>query len=416
MKTRRYGTRGRLGIVLAMAMLCTSAVAQVYWDNGGGDYLWSTALNWSGDFVPASTSAVQLITVPAANPVTIDAPAQAASLLVGSRIGTINHTVYLDIKADLTVGGNLNLHNKGNGTVTQAVGTVTCGTFYLAGSSSTAGRGTYVLSGNGAVHVNGSFTATGGTGNTFTQAGSGTSVQIDGGVTSGNNGGGDRWTYRISGGTLTIGSSVDRSYGAWFFDQSGGSASIGTSLNLGTGYRTGTAEPMEWSIAGDSSLSIGTGVLMGWVGDGGTHKTGPQGRFTLKGSKGSGSDVTVGGNWRQTGSGTPNTIGSLGTLKAVIDEAAIADPSAMRKVVITGNVTFDSGSVVLPEFDPLVSSPPTSPTTWTLMTWPEGNVADNGLVLEETADPTTWSFAVTPTSLTVTYTPPAPLCTLILLQ
>jgi hypothetical protein len=107
-------------------------------------------------------------------------------------------------------------------------------------------------------------------------------------------------------------------------------------------------------------------------------------------------------------------VGTKGVLKAVIDAAAAATPSSMRKVVLsTGTVTFDNGAMVQPEFDPLVTP---VDGTWTLMTWPSGNVTDNGLVLDGSVDPAVWSFAVTPTELTVTYRSPLPPPTVILLN
>jgi hypothetical protein len=315
---------------------------------------------------------------------------------------------------NLTMTGAFKLHEKGKGYVTHAAGTLTCGVFHLSSSTSTEGTGTYELIGSGRIHVTGDLTAGGGTGSVVTQSGAATIVQIDGGVTAGDYSPGVPWRYILETGSLTINGTASRKYGAWLFDQSGGTAAIGGSLNLGTGYRSpGThGEPSEWIIAGPSSLSVAGSVQMGNTDLDRTVTT--WGRFTLKGSKAGGSDVQIGGSWRQTGTNTTRVVGTKGVLKAVIDAAAAATPSSMRKVVLsTGTVTFDNGAMVQPEFDPLVTP---VDGTWTLMTWPSGNVTDNGLVLDGSVDPAVWSFAVTPTELTVTYRSPLPPPTVILLN
>jgi hypothetical protein len=249
--------------------------------------------------------------------------------------------------------------------------------------------------------VTGDLTASGATGTVLTQSGAGTVVQIDGGVTSGDSSPGLPWCYRLESGSLTVNGSVSRKYGAWLFEQTGGTAAIVGSLNLGTGYRSAGAhgQPYEWIISGDASLSIGGNVQLGNTDLDRTVNT--WGRFTLQGGKANGSHVQVGGSWRQTGTNTTRVVGTKGVLKAVIDAEAIADSAAMRKVVVTtGPVTFDDGSMVQPEFDPQVAP---SIGTWTLMTWSEGKVTDNGLVLEPSVDPQLWSFSVTPTGLNVRY-------------
>jgi hypothetical protein len=381
-----------------------STLAATTWDNGGGDYAWNNALNWNPDGVPDSTTEVAITTgTSAAQPANITATASAAQI---DAPGT-GQSMYLAIGADLAVGGTFGVHAKGTGVVTQTAGTVTPGTLSLSSSTTSAGTGSYTLTGTGSVQAT-TLTANGGTGSIFTQNGSGTTVQF-GNVASGNNSGGDRWTYNLMAGTFTTTGSIDRTYGGWFFNQTGGAATIGTALNLGTGYRAAVpAAPMEWSIKGNSSLSVAGNVTMGWVGDGGTHTgAGVEGQFTLNGSKGSGSDVTVGGNWRQAGSLTPNTAtDSWGRLQGIIDAAAITTPSDMRKIIVTGDVTFDDASYLLPEFDPLATP---TPGSWTLMTW-SGALTDNGLMFDPSVDSSAgdgvgWSFNLDSTnkSLIVTY-------------
>ncbi len=87
-----------ISIVLPL-ILFDSASAMIYWDDGGGDHLWSTTANWSPDTVPTI-----------ADPVSIDQPdnthceiqagitAQCSTL----RVGNSNATTNLDIS-----GGSL---------------------------------------------------------------------------------------------------------------------------------------------------------------------------------------------------------------------------------------------------------------------------------------------------------------------
>ena len=395
----------------ALALLLLAAAparAQILWDAGGTTDDWSDGDNWSTNTVPISTDDVQITSASsAAHPATITTPAVANSLNVGPASG---NNGFLDIQGNLTVGGSFILHAKGTGTVTQSAGTLTATTLYLSNSTNATGAGSYVLSGTGSIHTTGDFTAIGGTGSIFTQSGAGTSVQVDGNITSASGSAvpGDRWTYQISGGSLTVNGSVNRFSGAWLFQQSGGAVSIGTDLTMSNGYRNNPADntPFEWIISGNSTLSIGGDVVMGWVGDGGTHTgTNSTGEFTLDGSRGSGSDVTVGGNWRQTGSGTPNTTGSLGTLHAIIDDDAISLASNMRLIDVTGDVTFDLNSYILPEFNGL--STPTG-GTWTILTW-SGILTDNGLMLDPSAA-SGWSFTLDDTNklLSITYAIPEP--------
>lgn len=399
------------------------ARATIDWDgNGGTGGDWHQSQNWTstdGDpdnTVPTTANAVRILNASSvASPVTIFADnAAAASLIVGPRIGAVNYTGYLSIATNLTMAGAFTLHQKGKGYVTHSAGTMTCGTFTLAASSSVEGTGYYDLIDHGKIWVTGDLTTGGGTDSILTQDGADTDVQIDGGITSGDYSPAVPWRYTLETGKMTVNGTVSRKYGAWRFDQRGGTAVIGGALNLGTGYRSaGThGEPYEWIIGGDSSLSVGGSVLMGCTD--GNRTTTSWGRMTLNGTKAGGGDVLIGGNWRQTGTNTPTVVGTKGVLKAVIDAAAIATPSAMRKVVVsTGTVTFDSGSMVQPVFDPL-----TTPTdgTWTVMTWGAGKATNNGLVLEAGVDPSVWSFAVTSTGLTVTYKSPLPPPTLIMLK
>ncbi len=416
MNKNRHEWMGIFVFVLAFAAV--AGANEFRWDaNGGVGGDWHTPANWYDQTLLAEPTnpptASDSVLIPGksslAQPVTIAQPAVAQSVTVGPRIGASSYAGYLDIQDDLTVSGSFTVHDRATGAyghVTHSNGTLTAASFVLSNSSSTGGSGLYSLSGAGAIHITGNFSATGGTQNTFRQSGADTSVWIEGNLTSGNANGGDRWIYEISAGNLTIGGSVTRSYGAWLIHQTGGSVSVGTSVGLGVDYRSNsTGEPMEWIVSGDSTLNIGSNVTLGWVGDGGTHlgDGGNQGRFTLAGSRGSGSDVIVGGNWRQTGALTPNTTtNSWGMIKGIIDAPAIADPSQMRKIVVEGNVTFDNASYLLPEFD--LSASPT-PGTWTLMSW-SGTLTDHGLTFDESVE-TGWSFNLDEDDklLTVTYIP-----------
>lgn len=413
--SRRFSNIVETAVCLFLLLsACTGRAVVVVWDNGGGGYLWSNGTNWNPD-LPGAPTATEEITIGAAcdatHPVLINSPASALSVQVGPTYGV----GYLSLQSDLTIVSNLTVHYKGVGTVTHSSGTLTTSAFNFGNSSTIQGSGTYTLSGTGAIQT-GAVGANGGTGFVFKQAGANTIVNVIGSMALGSSAGAsDRWRYELSAGSLTVTGGVSRNYGSFLFEQTGGSVSIGTSLSLGNNYRpTATLPPSEWIISGASTLSVGTDVTLGWVGDGNfaVHPgNNCRGRFVLNGSKGSGSHVTVGGNWRQTGSGTPNTTGSLGTLKGVIDDAAIASPSAMRKVAVTGNVTFDSGSIVLPEFATAVSSLPTAPKTWTLLSW-GGSLTNNGLILDPAVNAALWSFAISGKSLTVTYKPQSTLITI----
>ncbi len=388
-----------------------ASAATYDWDaNGGTGGNWNVAANWNDRTTslnpanpPTSTDAVAIRGASSAgSPVLITSAATALTVEVGPRIGSTNYTGYLDILANLTVTGAFNLHDKGDGYVTHSAGTLTAPTLGLSTASTATGSGSYALSGTGAINVSGVLTAAGGLSSVFTQSGAATSVHV-GSVTSGDASPADHWTYQLSAGTLTVDTSVSRSYGDWLFQQSGGSASIGTDLLLGNNYRASSVDPMEWVISGDSSLQVGNNVTLGFVGDGGTH-TGARanGRVTLNGSRGTGSNVTVGGNWRQTGSLTPNTsTDSWGMLQAVIDQDAVNLASNMRKIAVTGNVTFDNGSYLLPEF--AIGVTPTA-GAWTLMTW-VGSLTNNGLVFDPSVDQSKWSFSTAGNALVVNYVP-----------
>lgn len=414
---------GVLGLTVLSASGPLSA-ATIIWDGEDAANSWHTATNWElsdspdtgvgDDTLPGTTDAVELRNdagMTSGNPVTITSPVSIASLAVGPRIGATNHTGYLSIGADLTLSGAFALHDKGTGHVTHTAGKLTAATLSLSTSSSSAGTGTYSLSGSGSIEVT-TITATGGTGTVFTQNGASTSVTV-GSIATGNASGGDRVVYNLQSGTLTVTNAVVRTYGDYFFNQTGGTASVGTNLSLGTDYRGSPTDPMEWRIAGDSNLSIGGNVQLGYVFDGNSAHAGANanGRFTLDGSRGTGSNVTVGGNWRQAGS-LQNVAAdptAVGTLQALIDDDAVMSSANMRLIDVTGDVRFDNGAFLLPGFA-AGAAPPVSTMSWTVMTW-DGTLTDLGLTLSpDTVDADKWSFELDATNkqLTITYAVPEP--------
>jgi hypothetical protein len=87
-----------VGFVLLL-VLDNSASAQILWDDGGGDHLWSTATNWSPDTVPGRVDAAS-IDQPANTHCVI--PAGIAAVCETLRVGNSSVTTYLDIS-----GGSL---------------------------------------------------------------------------------------------------------------------------------------------------------------------------------------------------------------------------------------------------------------------------------------------------------------------
>jgi hypothetical protein len=227
------------------------------------------------------------------------------------------------------------------------------------------------------------------------------------------NSGGDlevqKWTYvgRVAGGTGV-------------FNMTGGSFHTGnannTGLNIGlAGTGTVNMSGGTYSVGhAGSETAIGTGSGTGvlvvsdaadlnlnedfFVG-GGTGS----GLLVLDGSLSSGDDIVM-------SRGGDNRVQFLdnATLRAIIDQDAVDDAGAMRKIDCTSgqnsssNALFELGSLLDLQFDTGVT--PTS-GTWTLMTTVAG-ITDNGLALAGGVDPG-WTFSTDNNALTVTYTAPA---------
>jgi len=371
----------------------------VSWDNGGGDSLWSNGANWNPDLLGAPTATDDIDINANSSPtsrVLINTPSTCATLEFGYSSGS--YQGYLDIQDDLTVVGKFSSY-LGSMDVVHSAGDVVCNSLSFGERETPLSK--YVLSGSGTLTVSTTATlSTGYNGSTvefYQQAGT---VSVAGQFRIGDSTAGTTSSalYDMSGGSLSVPSGI---IVAWksdgnHFRQSGGTAtfascSIANDTNdKGEGMLT-LQDAADFSA---SSMTIGGGVL------GGTAVV------VLDGSRtGAGTDAAVSGSL---------VLKAGSTLKAVIDDAAVADDGAMRKLAVGGNVTISADALLLPVFDP-AATPPTTPMTWTLLSC-GGTLSDAGVVLDPSTDGDVWSFAVTPTSLTVTYTPPAPLCTLILLQ
>jgi len=162
-----------------------------------------------------------------------------------------------------------------------------------------------------------------------------------------------------------------------FFIVFGGTFTTGNADILVGDGSTGTG---VMTVSGDAQVSMSQRFHFG-TGSGGT------GRLVLDGSVGSGTNIinTRGGSDRFI-------LGANGTLEAVIDQAAIDTPAAMRMVVLTDtNALFESGSLLSMSFDPSATVPETG--TWTLVDAATG-ITDNGIALDTASINAGWSLAI----------------------
>jgi len=367
------------------------------WDGGPGGTgrAWETAANWNPDQVPVAADTLQINSNSSqANPVVIaTAPAVATSLTLGYS----GQTGYLAISNNLTLSGLFDVGRKGTagnvGMATQTAGTVSVGSISIQSgginlgqynlSGGTLAVGTTFTMGRGDTDCHGKFYQTGGTVTV------GTTFQVGFGGATGTG----TSLYSMTAGSLTVsGNSVIgyKNTAGNDFIQSGGTASFST-IELGKAHASGGSGAGTITLSDAANFTSGTLT----VGINAAPNTGV-GTVVLDGSKtGAGTNMTVNGNFLL------NTANS--TLKGVIDSDAIATATAMRKVEVTGNVTFAAGSLLLPVFDSLAT--PTA-GTWTLMSW-TGTLTNNGLAFDSSVDTSKWSFLADATAktLTVTYIP-----------
>jgi hypothetical protein len=387
--------RGSLQVVLGMVgVAALSPVAPVSagdiaWDGGGGTGgYWSNGVNWAGDNVPAAADTARINTNTSSNsPAILD----DAQTLLATRLGygVFNANTFLSIRtgAQLSTTTTANLDGF---VVGQASAGITTRVTQTAGSVSSAAD---VVLGND-INVNGSTPSTasyelaGGTltasailriGRRVKNGSSATFNQTGGDITTRELRIGDELatsgtaTYRMSGGSLTTTST---------------SGQVG--VTMGAAAATGTKA--LWRVSGDAVIT-NVSIIEMWESSASTTES----VIELKGSRtGSGTDV-VGTNLRIS----RNQPGS--TIRALIDDDAIATPSQMRKVAVT-NLEIYKSAIVDVGFD--VGASPAS-GTWTILTWSAAyNYATPAatFALAPTVDTDVWSmnFDTVSKRLTVT--------------
>jgi hypothetical protein len=183
--------------------------ANIQFDNGGSDWLWSTSANWQNDTLPGAGDEVRMNTLPGGGTITVNSAAAAG------RVNLYNtDTAALDV----VIGGNL-----------------TVATNILLGAANTTG----------ALYVNGGTLSS----SSFLRIGTGT---------------GGHGAMEVNAGTVTVGGQMTVGYNTTgSFDMSGGTVNVATFLRLGElAGGSGTA------TISDGSLSIGTITTIGMLGHG----------------------------------------------------------------------------------------------------------------------------------------------------
>lgn len=385
-------THAAVWVMAVWVLLVGNSASAAVWDaNGGTGGDWNVAANWNPDGVPTAADFVDINDASASTPANPVVIASAAAVADNLRFGYsyTSNAGYLAISNNLTVTNKISSY-RGSAGIVQTAGAVSAAVFSFGERETPLSK--WELQG-GTLATTGNFVlARGDNGSTcqFFQS-DGTTVtvgdQFQMGTSVYTGGAG---LYDMAGGTLTVTNNTQIGWKAsgMEFKQSGGTANFAT-LGIASDWN----DPGEGTMTlSDAAQTLATGDLT--IGGGGVVGDTGVGMLVLDGSRtGAGTDLDVRGDFSQKNSGT---------LKGIIDTAAIAAASDMRLVDVTGNVTFADGAKLLPEFDS--GATPTA-GTWTLMTW-DGSVTDNGLVL----DPSTaadWSFDVDVDgkALTVTYAP-----------
>jgi hypothetical protein len=184
-------------------------------------------------------------------------------------------------------------------------------------------------------------------------------------------------TLTVNGGGTLIGSGPGRS---GFIVQNGGTISSDATGSVGGTGRTGVLTVRDSAVTSFNKLEVG----LDFGGSGGT------GKIVLDGSKTGGGDLTTVQDF---------LMGKASTLSGIIDTAAIANASDMRKVSVGLTAAFSPGSLLDVGFDSLAT--PTS-GTWTLLT--AATIAGSTNLAFAPGVDSGWSFGFVGNSLQVTYT------------
>ncbi len=355
----------------ASLLLAASALhaGTVTWDGGGADRYWSTPENWSGNVLPASSDDAQ-----------IDGNTQANSAILNSatsiNMGYVGRTSagYLDI----TSGGSLSVtkSSESNGLY---VG-------YGSGSSGVVSQSGGDVAVTGGVHVgynagsNGKYTLSGGT--------------LTGGavVWAGQNGNGE---ILQTGGTLNItnnGANVirigDGATGNGLYTITGGKIITAGGIRVGPTSTTGTG---KFVISGSADIIIGGQASQRSL------TISSHGTLVIDGAKtAGGTDVGVTGVLSTT---------SGAVLRFLMDDAAIADPTAMRKISAL-DCSIASGTLLDVGFSDGATP---GAGTWTVLTWSRTDPTSiNNISFASTVDTNHWSYNLdlATNTLTVSYAVP----------
>jgi len=389
--------------VAAFAPVAHVSAGDIAWDGGGGTGgYWSNGVNWAGDNVPGTADTARINTNTSSdNPAILD----DAQTLLAARLGygVFNANTFLSIRTGAQLATTTTADRDGF-VVGQASAGITTRVTQTAGSVASASD---VVLGND-ININGStpstvsYDLTGGTltatailriGRQVKNGSTATFNQTGGGVTTR-----DVWI----GESLATGSTATYNLTAGTFSSTRPSSQVG--IVIGNGAATGTKA--LWRVSGDAVIN-NVSIIEMWESSASTTES----VIELKGSRtGSGTDV-VGTNLRIS-RGQPGS-----TIRSLIDNAAIATPSQMRKVAVT-NLEIYKDAIVDVGFDGGAS--PAS-GTWTILTW---NAAYNyaspaaTFTLAPTVDTDVWSmnFDAVNKKLTVTAHVPAPTVTAIIIR
>jgi len=403
-----------LTAALAAGLGSTSALGQsgdyIIWD-GETDNDWTTATNWDGNgAAPDDTlPSIDFTTfindgTPVLNSLTEQKIANLTLTFSSGQVATLDIQSDLSLVDDVTDPLNPVYYDlvirSAAGTVNHSAGTVTANEVDLGERGST---GIYNITGAGAVlDVNTLNLGRGDATTLFNQTNGLVDVTNNLLIQNAQDTPDNIRTYRISGGTLLVGNNINfgaRSASA--FEQTGGVVDVQGDLNLGTS--DDAFDDSTFSISGESTATFGGNLLIG--SDENDRSLG-RGTVVLDGSTTNGTFEATGFELRNTP--PDNLTAPPSVLQAIVDQDAVDGLADMFFIDIDGDVLFEDGSLLFPEFDSGVA--PTD-GTWTIMTW-TGSVTDNGLTLDGATIPG-WSFLVDDINneLSITYVVPEPTST-----
>ena len=394
------GSKTCIAMVVVAALAGTAAADAVWSGDTTVDDDWFTGGNWTGGTgtggIPSSADVVAIDDgCSAANPVVIDSASAAAAGGMRLAYSGSGDNGYLTIKSDLDVTGDLTVGRKGGEAfVTHESGDVTVSG---GGGLSTLGKpkSRYDISG-GSLDVDGDWLVGRGDSGTdaqFNQTGGTVTLHAlimgSGGYTGGSQ------QYNLSAGALVV-EGVERDIG-WKsegneFNHSGGTATFQADFRASTD----TNDPGELTVtySDAAQFTAQANYNVGSSGGGG------EAWIVLDGSRtGAGTDVIAQQNVN---------FNALSHIEPIIDAAAIATASDMRKFDITGAISFDPGALIKPQFD--AGATPTA-GTWIVATY--ASATGGGDLAKDPATAAGWSFNVGATELTVSWVPePATLAVL----